>query len=1153
MPHPGRSHQSRFASPAAPSLAVLPGFLALALAGQSLHASDDSAPASPDAMMLRFPDISDSQIVFTYDNDLWVASKEGGMALPLSSPPGAETLAKFSPDGNAVAFTANYDGNADIYVMPVTGGEPKRLTYHPGQDRMLDFAADGRILFRSPREAFNGRTAQLFLTSPTGGMPSKVPVPYGEFGTISDDGQWLAYTITSTDTATWKRYRGGLASDVWLYNLSTNEARRITDYMGSDSMPMWHGSRVYYVTDNDDAHRRNIWYFDTQTGKHTQVTSFKDFDVRWPSMGPNEIVFENGGRLWLLDLATEKTRSVSIQVPGDRTNLRTRATDVSGNLNGMRPSPSGKRTVGEVRGDIWTFPAEKGAARNLTRTDNVAERDPAWSPDGKWIAYFSDRSGEYELTLQAADGKGEERQLTHDGARFRMNPVWSPDSKKILYCDKSGGLFLHDIEKNSTTEIDRDPRSGGFNPSWAKDSNWIAYSIAAVTSTQNVVMLYDLSTGQKHRVTDELYNSTSPTFDRNGDWLYYASTRSFGPEYSEIDEGFIYNNSTNLVAVPLRKDIASPWAAQSDEEEVKKDEPKKEDEAKPVDEMKPEEAKPAEQSADGAAAAPADAKPADSESPDEPKTEEEPKKGEEKKVELLKIDLANFEARAIMLPLSGGNYGNLIGGEGKLFFMKYGDGGPELHQYDIKAKEDKTITGGVNGFDLSADGKKFLLAGQGGYAIADAGPGANMSKRINTSGLMADINPRSEWKQIVNDSWRITRDYFYDPNMHGVDWNSVHDRYVALVDFATSREDVNYIIGEMIGELNCGHTYNWGGPLESAPSRSVGMLGCDYELATDADGNTAFRITRIYRGGDQDIDVRSPLIQPNIDVKEGDFLLAVNGQPLDTTREVWAAFQGLAGAVTNITVSAKAVKDDSARDILLEPSGDESFLRHRAWIDANRRYVSEQTNGRVGYVYVPDTGVNGQNELMRQFFGQQRKDGLIIDERWNGGGQIPSRFVELLSRKPLAYWAVRDGEDWRWPYAGHFGPKAMLINGPSGSGGDCFPFFFKQAGLGKLIGMRTWGGLVGISGNPGLIDGGYTAVPTFGFYNTDGTWGIEGFGVAPDIEVLDDPSKMLGGKDPQLDAAIAQVLKEVQENPYEPTPKPKYPDRSGAGVREEDK
>ncbi len=1202
------------------------------------------ADRRPHAGMMRYPDVSTTQIVFAYRNDLWLVPRDGGEAVPLAGPPGGESFPRFSPDGKTVAFVGSYDGSPDLYTIPVEGGVPFRVTHHPGGEFLCDWTPDGqRLLFFASGYAGLARQDQLLTAPAGGGLPEKLPVPYGCMGAISPDGVWLAYTPNTRDFATWKRYRGGMAADIWLFNLRDHTSKRVTDWEGTDTQPMWHGDRLYYLSDEGASHRLNIWVYDTKTGKRAQVTEFTDFDVKWPAIGPGpkgegEIVFQNGAELRLLDLATRKSRVVEVTVPGDLPTIRPQRVNVRDNIASGDISPSGKRAVFEARGDIWTVPAQKGSPRNLTRTSGVAERYPAWSPDGKWIVYLSDQTGEYELYLTRSDGRGEPQQLTHDGHMFRYNPNWSPDSKHILFTDKTGALWLYTLAEGSasvspaaeaeatkeeeqagneeSTEgakkegelklIDVDPWATPPQASWARDSNWIVYA-RNNDAQQTAIWLYSLPTGEKHQVTTGTFNDTWPTFDRKGEYLFFASNRDFRqPIYDDIGHAFVYTDTDTLVVVPLRDKVGSPWAPKSDEESWK-DEKKDKDQAKDKEKdkepgkEKDESNKPASESLTPESEPEAQAGAADVEAGTTKPAENAEKKADEKKAEEKKpveIALDGFEQRAITLPVKSGSFTHLaVNADGKLLYVRGAargtHGSPAIKLFDLtdEKKEEKTVIDGAGAFGISADGKKLLVIKDNIYAIVDSGPDQKLDKPLPLDGLVAAINPREEWRQLFLEAWRIQRDFFYDPNMHGVDWPAMRDHYIKMLDDCVSRADVSYVLRELIAELNVGHAYYFGGESGSEPSVPCGMLGTDFEVA---DG--AYRIKKIIGGGPWDLDARGPLARPGIDIKEGDYLLAVNGVPLDTTQDPWAAFQGLPpGRTVTLTVSDKPTLEmptgppptgetkkeaqgekkekPAGEDKADDPSGDqessgtgqrdvlvtlvspsaERDLRYRAWVERNRAYVEEKTSGQVGYIYVPDTGTDGQNELFRQFYGQRTKAALIIDERWNGGGQIPHRFIELLNRPVTNYWALRDGRDWPSPEDAQQGPKCMLINGCAGSGGDAFPWYFRQAKLGKLIGMRTWGGLVGISGNPSLIDGAVVTVPRFAFYKLDGTWAVEGHGVDPDIEVIDDPALMVDGGDPQLDQAVELMQSEIEKHPFVPPKRPPYPDRSGMGIPVKDR
>ncbi|HEV2211411.1 MAG TPA: PDZ domain-containing protein [Verrucomicrobiae bacterium] len=1108
----------------------------LAAAVCPLYAADTNtaSPCGVDARMLRYPDVSATQIAFVYAGDIWVAPKAGGDAMRLSSPRGEESFPRFSPDGSQIAFTGNYDGNEDIYVIPATGGLPKRLTFHGAPDRMLEWYPDGKsILFASTRTSEKDRFNKLFKMPAQGGLPEQLPVPYGEFGSISPDGKTLAYVPISVDFRTWKRYRGGMNPAIWLFNLDTYEARDITGNDAANSLPMWHGATLYFLSDRDENKRANIWAYDTKRNKFRQITKFENFDVHFPNIGPQDIVFENGDSLYLLDLATEKYNEVHIRVLTDRATLKPHLEDVSKSVTQPDISPSGKRAVFEARGEIFTVPAEHGVVRNLTHSSGVAERFPAWSPDGKTIAYFSDRSGEYQLTLRPADGSGQETVLTKLGPGFRYRPWWSPDSKKLVFIDQTMRVHLYDLSTKETHQIARqlwlyEQGLSHFKVNWSADSRWVAYP-QDLENQHTAIALYDTQNNEQHVVTSGYYDDDSPVFDPDGKYLYYVSGREFDPLYSNLDDTWVYPNTAQLMAITLRKDLPSPLAPRDDEEN-QKDKNKKDKDAKSSE-------KPDQDTKSSAG------QKDDSKSDDKAETKDD--SGEKDKApKPVEIDLDGFEARAVVLPPKPGNFDDLAAVSGKLIFRRLPRTGAaeekaNLVYYDLEKREEKTILEDVDTAILAAKRAKILVQRKTDYAIIEPKENQKFEKKVPIESLETVIDPLAEWQQIFTDAWRMDRDYFYDPHMHGVDWNAMRERYGGLLKDAVTRWDVNYVLGELIGELNSSHTYRSGGDVESAPQRGVGYLGVDFALE-----NGAYRIKHIVHGAPWDAETRSPLDEPGVDIKEGDYLLAVNDQPLDPAQEPYAAFQGLADKPVFLKINTEP-NLTGAREVLVRTLASEARLRNLAWIEKNRKKVDDATGGKVGYVYVPDTGRHGQDELVRQFRAQFNKAGLIIDERFNSGGQIPDRFIELLGRKTLNYWGVRDGENWSWPRIANSGPKAMLINGWSGSGGDCFPFYFKQAGLGPLIGGRTWGGLIGITGCPALVDGGSITVPTFGIYSTKGQWIIEGHGVDPDIPVVDDPSLMAKGGDPQLERAIAVVMEALKKHPPVEVERPKYPLRAG--------
>jgi len=1089
--------------------------------GVAMAAAALPAAGQVDARMLRQPDVSRTHIAFVYAGDIWVMPKEGGTAQRLSSPKGEESFPRFSPDGSKIAFSANYDGNVDVYVVPTLGGEPKRLTHHPMPDRVLDWTPDGQsILFASGRESGRQRFNQFYTVSVEGGLPTKLPVPYGEFGAIAPDGVTFAYTQKQRDTRTWKRYRGGWAPEIWTFNLRDFSSADLTHNVANDAQPMWHGRTLYFLSDRGPAERYNIWKMNADGSEPTQVTHFTDFDVTYPAIGPEDLVFQAGGKLYRVSLADDVQHEVPAEVVTDLASLKPHAEKVARYINGGGISPTGKRAVLEARGELFTLPARHGVVLDLTRTSGVAERNPSWSPDGKYVAYWSDRSGEYELTVRAADGTGKERRLTHLGAGFRYTPFWSPDARSLAYIDQAGVIRLTDVGSGRTKEVETAAMwmghgaASAFRISWSPDGRWMAYALSEENG-HGAVHLYDTHSGEVHRVTSGYYDDAQPTFGPDGKYLFLLTNRSFSPVYGNEVGTWSYPNTTRIAAIPLRADVASPLAPRNDEE--------KPDTAGAEDES----AKQGGKTGKGGSE----------------KGREETREHGAGKTPAVAIDLDGFEERLVLLPPDAGNYADLFAASGKVIYRRRprsgsaGKASPVLF-WDLKERKEKTVLGNADGLSVSHDGKKALVMRQGKFAIVDLAPRQKLEHPLATGDMEMTINPRAEWKQIFADAWRMERDYFYDPHMHGVDWQAMRARYGKLLDDAVTRWDVNFVIGELIGEMNSSHTYRGGGDVERAPSRPVGMLGVDWALE-----NGAYRIKHIVRGAPWDSEVRSPLDAPGVDVHEGDYVLAVNDVPLDTSEDPWAAFAGLGGKTAIVTVNDRP-EMDGARRVLVKLLTSETRLRNLEWIESNRRHVEEATGGRVGYIYVPNTGVDGQTELVRQFAAQFPKEALIIDERFNSGGQIPDRFIELLNRPQLAYWAVRNGKDWRWPPVSHRGPMAMLINGWSGSGGDAFPYYFKEAGLGPLIGTRTWGGLIGYSGNPVPVDGGRLTVPTFRMYSPKGEWFPEGHGVDPDIEVPEDPTALAKGTDPQIERAIRELMAELKAHPAGAPKRPAYEDRT---------
>ncbi|WP_142784022.1 S41 family peptidase [Changchengzhania lutea] len=1063
--------------------------------------------AQIDAKLMQFPDISGTHITFTYGDDVWIVKKSGGIANRLSSPDGTESFPRFSPDGSMVAYTANYHGNSDVYVIDINGGIPKRLTYHGMFDRVLGWAPDGKsVLFASSRESGRQRYNQFYTVSLDGGTPKKLPVPYGEYGSFSQDGKKFAYTDRSRVHRNWKRYRGGTAPDITIFDLKTFQSENITNNTANDELPMWIDNDIYYMSDNGSNQRNNLWKYNVNKKSHAQLTRFSDFDITYPESSKNDIIFEAGGKLYVYNIESDVTSEVAIQIISDQTNLIAEQKSVESFMNAATVSPDGNRVVVEARGELFNLPATEGFVSNLSATSTYAERRPSWSPDGKYVACWSDVNGEYQLVLYDMLDLKKPRVVTNFKNGFYYDIYWSPDSKKIAYIDQAMSISFLDIASGKVTKADKGRymfhgNLNNFSVSWSPDSQWFAYSRGTENTATSAIFVYNTNTNTLSQLTSGYYSDRSPVFGEDGKYLFFVTNRTFNPVYSSLDNTFIYPNSSNIAVGTLNNSVASIL-------EVKNDayEPEKED---------------TEDEADS-----------DDKDSKNKKDKDKDKDKKDKKSEVTKtfIEIAGFENRVEHLDIEPGNIGSLTAIKDKLLFVRYPNSGSvedasaALHYYDFEERDVKTIMSEVSSYSVTSDGEKILLYKGGKLAVVEAKEKQKIDKTVPISKMQMEVIPKEEWKQIFNDVWRFERDYFYDPQMHGVDWGAMRTRYGNLVEQASTRNDVNIIIGDLIAELNASHTYTGGGDIKSSKQMNVGYLGADIILE-----NGFFKIKEILTGAPWDTEVRSPLSKPGKNIKAGDYILAVNGISVDTTKPISAAFQGLADNPVQLTISKSTSAKDS-KEVIVKLLPSESRLRHLAWIENNRQQVDKATNGKVGYIYVRSTGIDGQNELVRQFYGQMNKEGLIIDERFNSGGQIPDRFIELLDRDPLAYWAVRDGKDWAWPPSGSFAAKVMLINGFSGSGGDAFPDYFRKRGLGPLIGTRTWGGLIGISGAPSLIDGGRVTVPTFRMYDPNGEWFKEGHGVDPDIEVVEDFQSLAHGNDAQLETGIQEVLKLIKTN-----------------------
>jgi tricorn protease len=1075
--------------------------------------------SAQETRLMRYPDVSRDHIIFTYAGDLWIVPRAGGQARRLTSNRGEEIFPKFSPDGKQIAFTGDYDGNVDVYVMPSDGGEPRRLTYHPAADNVLGWTPDGRkILFRSNRFSQPPDITRLFLISPEGGNPEMLPVPRASLSSFSPDGERIAYLPTSQDFRTWKRYRGGWKPPIGIYDLKKNTYQELPNTTGMDLFPMWHGDTIYFINDGDGV--MNLYRYDLNTKKTGKLTNFTEYDVKWPSLGPDAIVFENGGYLYTFDLATQRATQLHMTVAGDDVEARPEIRSVANEIRGAAISPSGSRAVFEARGDIFTVPAEHGSPRDITMTPGTHEQNPSWSPDGKWIAYLSDKTGEFELYIRPQMG-GDETRITNDGNEYRYGPVWSPDSKKLLYWDKSLRLWYVDVDQKQPVKVDQDEHQQIADGSWSPDSKWIAYSKTGL-NMQNSLYIYSLDQKKAFHVTNGFYDDENPVFDPEGKYLFFISTRFYYPSQGIFEQHFNYYDARGIFALTLQANEPSPFAPQSDEE-------------KPAEAAKSDE-KPA-------------AKPADNSGQETDKSKDQ--KTEDKTPKPIQIDVEGLGDRIVQVPVPAGLYDSLSVRKGKLFYVSIpqeareagnpGAGGrprQTLHVYDLKAREDKVLLDGISEYDLDLDGGKLLYHSGEIWGITDATPGKAKvgDGHLDTASMQTLVDPSAEWSEMLHEAWRIERDFYWDPNMGGLDWPKIEKRYAALLPYVKHRTDLSYLLGEMIAELSTSHTYVEGGQTPSITRIGVGLLGADFTV-----DQGYYRIQRIFPGENWNPQTRSPLTEPGLKVKEGDYLISVDGVPVHTDREIYAYFQGLAAQTVTLRVNDKP-SADGAWDVVVRPVASEAQLRYVDWVESRRKIVEQATGGRIGYMHVPDTSIAGVIMFDKYLNAQVGKEGIIVDERYNHGGSIPDFYTEKLQRQLLAVLSRRGAEDEPWPVQAIYGPKVMIVNELAGSGGDCFPWFFQHEKIGPIVGTRTWGGLIGYSRQIPMMDGGSVTAPEFAFWTPDngGHWIVENHGVDPDYVVDQRPDLVVNGHDPQLEKAIELAMDALKKTP--PLPKrPAYP------------
>jgi tricorn protease len=1115
----------------------------LALAFLQTTAAQSNPP-----LLLRFPTVSKSQIVFNYANDLWIVSRDGGDAHRLTSGVGIEAFPRFSPDGSMIAFTGEYDGNRDVFVVPATGGVPRRLTYHPAEEYVAGWTPDGKkILFNSWANSFMHVEDQLYTVPVDGGLPTQLPLPIAEDASFSPDGTHIAYVPHPKWQEAWKRYHGGQTTPIWIADLKDSSIVKIPRDNSNDHHPMWVGDTIYFLSDRNGP--VSLLAYDTKTQQVSEALHSDGLDFKTASAGPDAIVIEQFGAIKLFDLNSHQAKNVTIHVAGDLDAVRPHFAKVDPKrIQNFGISPTGARAVFEAWGEIFTVPTDKGDIRNITRSPAAADRDPAWSPDGKSIAYFTDESGEYELAIRDQNGLGTVRHVNlGNPPSFFYSPTWSPDSKKICYSDKRLQLWYLDLDNPAPKLIDAD-YFGGFGPTqlnqtWSPDNKWIAYT-RQLLSGQHAVFVYSLDQAKTFQVTDGMSDALNPTFDKNGKYLYFTASTNVALTTANLDmTSYEHRVSRSVYVAVLSKDEKSPLAPESDEEN------------KPKDEKKPDQDKDKDKAADQAKDKAKDkSKAADKSTADKDKGKDKDKDKDAKKDEpvVVKIDIDGIGQRILSLPIPAKNYLNMLPGKSGILFLSEGpmvfatdDDNPTVSQtiqkFDLSKRKVDKVVEDVNDFAVSSDGEKILYRKADAWTTVspDDGPAGGAPKPgfgpLKLDGWEVYVEPRAMWKQIYNETWRIERDFFYDPHYHGLDLDKAKKKYAPYLDGIASRDELTYLFQECLGEISVGHMFVGGGEAPEPKKLKGGLLGADYSLE-----NGRYRFAKVYNGENWNPGNEAPLTQPGVNVKAGDYLLAVNGRDLHASDNVYSFFEETAGKQVVLKVAANSDGKDS-RDVTVVPVESEENLRHLAWIESNRRRVDQATGGRVAYVHVPNTGGGGYTSFNRYFFSQVGKEAAIIDERFNEGGDLADYIIDYLRRPMLSKVVTREGHDWSSPSEAIYGPKVMLINEMSGSGGDALPWYFRKTGIGPLIGKKTWGGLVGIGGYPELIDGGRVTAPRAAIYGLNGEWEVENHGVAPDVEVDLEPVAWRAGHDAQLEKAIEVVMQQLKEHPLPEIKRPPYP------------